>query len=501
MSTLIPCLRWYFGAAAALLGPISACGLWLAADAWRRGLDPGWLLLVLAPAGCVLSIFNAIAWKQLERGGEAARRWAWRASFANLAFFPLGTLAGLAGLRAFRKNLDRLKPAVVSRHSEGSRGVMAQWSLQAIQWALVWIWFSGLQHWAAGRGLNPSDDLLPEGMALLGATALAAIYHHFGHIVGAWACEFSVRALRVGPFVWRRVEGRSRFEMVPVLIGGAVKALPTKPGALRTRAIFVCLAGPAGSLLFAAIFFVLLAQAKGSAWEPVWMLVELVAILCASDALCQLLPVGPDDGSYSDGALLWQLVRNTRAGEYYVFSLYRGLSTTTRLSPSEWPSDGVEEASAVPVDEMSRLRERLLALIHYRMKGLLTPAHRHYCSMLQSSRRLADGEVEAYAPEFAFYEALYAGRPTLAREWLERMPEFQSRTALKALSAVLAAEGDIPGARDAWEKGWPMVTELPDCGMRKVEEHDFRLLAEQWFPDLTNLAEALRVQTGEVVRV
>jgi len=462
------CLRWYFGITALALGVPGLMGLYLAWDAQHHGLEAGWLLRYGSAFALALAVVSGLAFARFERFARAAAR-------LHLIFFPIGTVAGLLGLRALNAGTPRpQRPATHPSHS-----ITQQWVFQLAQWATAW----GLFHLAALRW--HVSEPFPAEFAVPFAMAISAILHESGHIVGAWLAGWSVRAVRIGPVLWRRTGDSSQFALVPMAIGGTVQAIPATAGDLRHRALIVAGSGPLLSA-FGAFSF-LSAVSQGAMGE----LGLLLGSFCATDALFQWLPVGPLEGAYADGARFWPLWRNSAFGRYLEFGLYRGLSTTAQLWPGDWPEERVEAAVRMAQGEPAILRERLLAIIHYRVRGRLQRAHDHHQLMLQVARH-ADEEVAVlFAAEFAFYEALYAGRPGAAREWLDRIADCEPAELYRANCAVLAAERDWVGARQAWQHGWAAVQAMPLNGMRLVEEHDYRLLAEQWFPDLSSLARML----------
>jgi len=461
------CLRWYFGITAVLLGVPALVALELVWEAHRRGLEPGWLLRYGSALAVLLALASALAFFRFEKYARAAAR-------LHLLFFPVGTLAGILGLRLFHSGPPRERTLV-----HPSQSVARQWVFQLGQWLLAW----GLYYFAAIRWRV--SETFPLELAVPFAMAVSAIIHESGHVVGAWLAGWSVRAVRVGPLIWRRTGHNSQFTILPIAIGGAVQALPASAGDLRRRALVVIAGGPLLSAFGAFSFLSAVSQ------HAMGELGLLLGAFCAADALSQWLPVGPVEGAYSDGARFWPLFRYDAAGRYLEFGLYRGLSTTAQLWPGDWPEERVEAAVRLAQGHPAILRERLLAIIHYRLRGRLQRAHDHHQLMLQVARQADDDVVVPYAAEFAFYEALYAGRPGTAREWLDRAADTEPAELYRATCAVLAAERDWVGARQAWHTGWAAVEAMPLNGLRLVEEHDFRLLAEQWFPDLSTLARAL----------
>ncbi|MGC4053360.1 MAG: hypothetical protein QM757_29005 [Paludibaculum sp.] len=119
--------------------------------------------------------------------------------------------------------------------------------------------------------------------------------------------------------------------------------------------------------------------------------------------------------------------------------------------------------------------------------------------MLQHAPKWPQPVLTQVAPEFVFYEAVYKEDPEAAKPWLEHCKDSKVSDYWRARAAVHGASGDLEQGRDDWYKGWSLVLQAPPRGCRLLDEHDFRLMAERWWPDLVSLVPVRRNTAMEVV--
>jgi hypothetical protein len=504
VSLLVRCLRVYFGLAAILtLARAVLCFMVLGSLALMQRLadyDPGYLmdLYQRGPLMAAVSLLSFIGWLQLRRRGVNAQKWALGASLANLAWFPVGTVAGIAGLVVFSLADSRhilAEPKSKPRFQPLAGDGTTRFSPMAFVftgWGLSWAGYQFLNRWAFNSGLQEQMDHVPFLASVAMAVALSTAFHEFGHILGVWACEFSLSRVRLGPFHWSNELGRKQLRInLRQCFGGSVTALPTKPDGLRARHLFILAAGPAGSLLFGSLSLLLFLTARNQPWQPFWLLLEILAVFCLSDAVCNLMPLGTRDGSYSDGARLWQLARGGEWARHIEFALFRGLSITSDHSPADWPSQEVEASAQFAPTTPAKTVEHFLAYTHYRLRGELPQAFQHMRELVALSEHADDHLLTVIAPEVGFHYAWYEVDTARARQWLEQ-PGQHDADHNRVLCAILAQEGDLDGARKAWQTGWPLLLQTPFNGSRQLDERDYALMAQRWFPDLAHLPAAIR---------
>ncbi|MBN9661514.1 MAG: hypothetical protein J0H49_25185 [Acidobacteria bacterium] len=492
-------LRWYFGLSAFLLilGSLQVgYSLWpiLTHSVRIRGRFPGSILLLLYffTAGLIAGI----AWWQMKRGRRFAGRWAVAASVFHFLVLPIGPIVTIAGLAVFlrRKQREAVQVEQPPEHTPKPGDGTSKYSQAAfsiISWGFAFAGFRWVDQLAAARGLTQFQGWLTGLTMLPLAIFLSVLFHELGHALGAWASDFQVRMLRVGPLALAKLEGKWRMELTSQP-GGATGAFPTKTKGIRSGTLFMIACGPAASFVSGVICLVLFLSARNSPWQAAWDLLGTLTVLCLIDSVANLLPIGTANGGYSDGARLWQLALNGTWSQRILFQFYTGLSVTSDLSPADWPTHLVEECARVDEGSAGDPGSIMLAHAHFKIREEEERARHYYDLMVQHAPQWPQPVVNQAAPDFAFYEAVYKGDPGTARVWLERFKDKTLSDYWRAQAAIDGAAGELEQGRSAWYKGWSMVLQSPPRGSRLLDEHDFRLMAERWWPDLVSLVPARR---------
>ncbi|QOY88693.1 M50 family metallopeptidase [Paludibaculum fermentans] len=432
-----------------------------------------------------------MAWWQMKRGRKFAGRWAIAASIAHFLILPIGPVVTIAGLVVFmrRKQREALhveRPPEHTPKAGDGTSRFTQAAVYIVPWILAFAGFRWVGRLAAQLGLTAIQGPLTGLIVLPLAILLSIFFHESGHAIGAWASDFQVRMFRVGPFSVSKLEGRWRFEWAG-LLGGATGALPTRPRGIRSGALFTIAAGPAASFASGTICLVLFLTARNAPWQPAWDLLGTLTVLCLIDSVVNLLPIGTEHGGYSDGARLWQLALNGPWSRRIVFQFYTGLSITGDLSPQDWPSDLVEDSARVEDGSSGDPGAILFALVHFRFRGEIERAEEYFNLIHQHAKHWPEKTVTQFAPEFSFYQAIYRGDAEAAQLWFDRFKDKSLSDYWRAKAALHGAKGELEDGRAAWYKGWSLVLQAPPRGIRLLDEHDFRLMAERWWPDLVSL--------------
>lgn len=495
MGKIARILQWYFGAAAIFLtlgGAEVGRTLYRVSRVTTHGTPPFrpmvWILGYMISAG----IFAGVAWWNMRRGGRFAAVWMLAVSLYHVMLLPVGPLATIAGLIVFLRRGQRhaLRHKQPDGHHPKAGDATSRWSQGAfwiVQWGCVLAGYPLIARFARDLGLARPAGGLINYLDLPLAIVASIVLHEMGHAVGAWASEFQVKHFRIGPLAAIKLEGRWRVEWTAAFGGGGVAAVPTSDRRMRSRVLFFTAAGPVASALTGCVSLLLFLAAPGAFWEPYWSFFALLGLFGLSDAIANLLPVGIGGGVYSDGARLWQLALDGPWSRQILFGYYRGLSSTTMLSPADWPSDMVEEAARFSTSAGGGLYEILLAYCHFRLKGDQDRARAYFQTFAHQASKLPAAQAAAMAPEIAFFEAAYLGNLETARQWLVCSKDHSISDHWRAKAAVLALSGDLAEGREAWYNGWRMVAQAPPTGNRLLDEHDFRRMAERWWPDLVGL--------------
>lgn len=142
---------------------------------------------------------------------------------------------------------------------------------------------------------------------------LQTAIHELGHAGMAWTLFFRVRVISVGPFTfWNDGYGyQFRFDWKRLLnSSGYMGAVPANDDQLLLKQLAIIAAGPMVELVLGLLLLMAFFALPGTGWEQWWWVVAFNAVLGVCCAITSLLPFG-----YSDGAMLYHLLRGTPAGQ------------------------------------------------------------------------------------------------------------------------------------------------------------------------------------------
>jgi hypothetical protein len=248
--------------------------------------------------------------------------WFFHSSFALAGPGLLITVVGLVGVLSFSRsgNPAQLQPSCELYLSPPARTSVAgdrtsTWTNHGFaalaviaEFAAIFLW----AHWARTHGLGrgPLPWYLVVPIAVLGATLL----HESGHALLAWALKRELLSFNAGPFQWRKREGSWKFKFDAegfYNVGTAIRLTPSDPDQPRARDLWVIAAGPLANLVWGSLALWAVTQANWPFYQQTWRLVAFTASFCLIAAVTNLLPFMTEDGGYSDGARILQMVTNS----------------------------------------------------------------------------------------------------------------------------------------------------------------------------------------------
>ena len=164
--------------------------------------------------------------------------------------------------------------------------------------------------------------------------------------------------------------GRWRSQMrYDKLLGGHTAMVPTTPRNIRGRFMILTLGGPLASATLGAIGALRLLLIPGPAWPAaLGRTVALATGFALGDFLFNLLPMA-SEAQYSDGALLWQMVRRGPWCDFHCANHYMALSRTTPLRPRDWPTAMVERAAEFAAQLPDSAGSFAMAYLHFLDRG------------------------------------------------------------------------------------------------------------------------------------
>ena len=248
--------------------------------------------------------------------------WFFHSSVALAGPGLLITAVGLAGVFSFSRseNSSQLQPSCELYLSPPGRTSVAgdrtsTWTNHGFaalaviaEFAAIFLW----AHWARTHSLGrgPLSWYLVVPIAVLGATLL----HESGHALLAWALKRELLSFNAGPFQWRKREGSWKFKFDAegfYNVGTAIRLTPSDPDQPRARDLWIIAAGPLANLVWGSLALWAVTQANWPFYQQTWRLVAFTASFCLIAAVTNLLPFMTEDGGYSDGARILQLLTNS----------------------------------------------------------------------------------------------------------------------------------------------------------------------------------------------
>jgi hypothetical protein len=510
MRGLAKVVRFCFGLQAlALVGDVAALIIPLVflsrrATSGRLHADVGPVILA-ALGGLAVDLFPAIAWWTLKQGKQSGRAWAVTASFIDLIAIPatgharsfrlfskalhlplwgVSALVGVAGLVAFsRKQVadevaDAHQPKPLRVSGDGTSGYKDRIA-SAVGIAILLLSYYWWMHWGAAQHLR-RHGLLMGLVELQIAILVSTLGHELGHLVAGWLSDMSLRSFQVGPLQWAIRNGHWKFDFqLGRLSGGAVGMVPIHLKNMRGRKAFMILGGPIASLLMGAITGVAALSARGHAWEPLWAVLSMTAVISSVGFIVNLIPQKPD-AQYSDGAQIYQVVTNGPWAQVHLAFAMATSSLVTSTRPRDFDVALINRAGDFIKQGSRALLLRLLACKHYIDAGDLSEALVH----LEKAEGLWAGaqlkEIADICAAFVFYCAVYRRDATAAELWWRRL-ETQAKVDFdadywKARASIMWLRNQPAEAFHAWERGNALAAKLPDVGAYEFTRSCFERL-------------------------
>jgi len=248
---------------------------------------------------------------------------------------------------------------------------------------------------------------------------------------------------------------------------------------MRGRKAFMILGGPIASLLMGAITGVAALSARGHAWEPLWAVLSMTAVISSVGFIVNLIPQKPD-AQYSDGAQIYQVVTNGPWAQVHLAFAMATSSLVTSTRPRDFDVALINRAGDFIKQGSRALLLRLLACKHYIDAGDLSEALVH----LEKAEGLWAGaqlkEIADICAAFVFYCAVYRRDATAAELWWRRL-ETQAKVDFdadywKARASIMWLRNQPAEAFHAWERGNALAAKLPDVGAYEFTRSCFERL-------------------------
>ena len=286
-------------------------------------------------------------------------------------------------------------------------------------------------------GLLMASVLLPAAAWLL----LCVIAHELGHLVAGLLVRWEFRYLLAGPLtISREANGlQFRWAFRRLLGGGRVLMVPSSLESLMRNQLIVIAGGP---MITAAIFIPVLLLP----WS------ELTASLCVANALVAIgswvpMTVGSED---TDAKLFVRFKRASlesfaAIGQLWALD-YNG------IKPRDWPPELVTRLAQRADDDSFGFAARQYRYLYLRDCGDPLEAAVALEAILAVAHKILPDERRNYFSEAAFFQGVFRGNSTLAKEWLEEARRVRVTIPERdwenyPLAAIAVGEGQSQTAR------------------------------------------------------
>jgi len=340
-------------------------------------------------------------------------------------------------------------------------------------------------HWARSHGLLYRGRI-PWLVLFTIAVLATAVLHECGHALIAWGFQMKLLGFNAGPMQWQKREGRWKFKFVPagfINLGGAVRVVPTDAKQPRAHDLWMIAAGPLSNIFFGSVALYLLLCVHWPYYEQTWRLVAYTASFCYIAGITNLLPFMTEDGNYSDGARILQILTKSPLEEYHrtMDSLASTLVTERRYRDLD--IEAIQRAAGQFPQEIRGVFLQLCASNYYLDSGRIGEAR----SALGSAEAIYnDNSIDLPGPlhtPFVIGHAYLNHNAAAARTWWERMEgkkfERNNIDYWLAQSALYWIEGDLKEAEAAWQKADAAAQKLPQFGSYEFDRMRCALLRKE----------------------
>jgi len=347
--------------------------------------------------------------------------------------------------------------------------------------AVIYYW----SFWAHSHGLTHRGTI-PWIVLFTAAVFFSTILHECGHAFFAWGCYMKLLSFHAGPLQWQKHEGKWKFKFHPagfVDLGGSVRVVPTNPAQPRVHEVWMIAAGPLANIFFGFLLLWAVLDAGWPFYEQAWRLVAFTASFCFIAAATNLLPFMTEDGGYSDGARILQILTKSPLDDFHrtMNSLAATLVTPQRYRDLDVAA--IERAAARFPTEIRGLNLQLCALNCYLDTDRLLEARTALAAAEYIYTTYAiDLPARLHTP-FVTAHATLNRNAAATRLWWDRMEAKKTEPRKVdywlAQTALHWIEGRPHDAEEAWQKADAAAQKLPQTGSGDWDRDRCALLRQQ----------------------
>jgi len=466
-------------------------------------------LIFLQPV--LIAFLYGMAWWKVKHGKPSGRGWAIAASSVMIlqgvppilmavrywhemsglalegfvAIFAILLAVGVPGLVAFLPRNSMVEGIGQTAQLPRISGDGTSKILDAIAWAVQiagYIWGMSLWNkWAWSQGVPRSSGLM-DFSGFVVAILFTIVVHELGHAAVGRALGMGLRSFIIGPFQWCVSDGRWTFKFVlsQVLSArGGAGVVPGSPTQNRIEEIGMIAAGPIVNLLAGLLATFAALAAPGQPWEREWHFFALLATISFITFAGNLVPFRPE-GSYSDGARIYQLLRGGPLADMHRAFNLAGATHVTAIRPRDYDLGALQRASAAFQQGPPALVLRLIESEHFLDSGEFDRC----CNVLDEAELIyheSASDIPAGSlTVFIIGYGLVRRDAAKARLWWDRREakgdEERGVNHWMAQSVLLELEGQKQQACEAWAKGNALAHKARPSGSDAFDTYRLELL-------------------------
>jgi Zn-dependent protease len=368
-------------------------------------------------------------------------------------------------------------PAPAARHAVTALSVIAQ-----IAALVFWTRWAVLLH-------IPNPHSFRWIIAVAIACMATTLVHECSHPVLAWCFEMGLLSFRAGPFHAVRREGRWHFKFDAaglIAPGSSVVAVPTNPAQPRWEEIVMIAAGPAANLLVgsAAIWAVL--HDTWASYQQTWEIVAYTGTFCLISAAVNLIPFLCEDGGYSDGARMLQILTRSPLDDFHRAIASVASTTITPRRYRDLDISQIERAAMLFPSDIRGLQLLLCACQYYEECGQLPEAAAALAAAETIYSNYSIDLPGSLHPVFVIGHAWLNRDAAAARLWWDRMEAKEHDhihvDCLLAKAALFWIEEHPQQAEKAWQEAKAVAERLPSFGAFEFDRLLCTLLRDAFQP-------------------
>jgi Zn-dependent protease len=331
------------------------------------------------------------------------------------------------------------------------------------------------QNWAQRANMQTNWTFLHTQLILFAALILAIVFHELGHVAAGKMLGMRILAIRIGPFHAALEEGKWQFILprsLKEVCAASVRMIPHNPVIYNRWQMIGAAAGGALANLLAGMIAVLgVLTAKGSAYEPYWDFLGLIATINLGFLLVNLIPV-QEAAAYSDGARIYQILTGSVLEDYRRIVAMTQATTVSRLRPGDLDIDLIERITATNTPNFDQPFLLLVACDYYFDKGHLESASHKF----REAEALYDVEATYWAERcgnMVLRATCLLQDRAMAEKWWQRSLSAKSLRPGKKdhfpACAYFAITNRLPEAEEAWRAESERVGHAPESGGRSFD--------------------------------